>query len=64
MAEQDRLLTTTEVSEWLGISHQLLEISRSRGNSLIPFVRIGRAVRYRTSAVNDFLQSQTVGANI
>lgn len=64
MAEQDKLLTTAEVCKWLGVSHQLLECSRSRGDSFIPFIRIGRSVRYRTSSVNEYLNNQTVAAGI
>jgi predicted DNA-binding transcriptional regulator AlpA len=64
-AEQyDKLLTTAEVSQWLGISRQLLEISRSKGNSPIPYIRINRAVRYRLSAINEYLEKQTVCAGI
>lgn len=55
-----KLLTTKEVAERLGISEAALAIWRSTGRVRLPFVRIGRAVRYRPSDIEEWLARQTV----
>lgn len=53
----DKLLTTDEVATWLGIQKCTLEKARStRLGDYPPFVRIGRAVRYRRADVEAWLQ--------
>mgnify|MGYP001770061356 CR=1 FL=1 len=42
-----RLLTTKETAEYLGVKQSTLEQSRLSGNLGIPFVRLGRSIRYR-----------------
>ena len=57
--EADELLDTTEVSEWLGISVEWVEIGRSRGYGPA-FVRLSpRRVRYRRSDVLAWLAERT-----
>jgi predicted DNA-binding transcriptional regulator AlpA len=64
MAEQfDRLLNQKEVAEWLGMSIAWMEMSRFRGVG-IPYVKIGRACRYRTSDVKSWIDSHVVGSGI
>jgi predicted DNA-binding transcriptional regulator AlpA len=56
MAEQiDRLMNQKQVAEILGMSEAWLEISRFKKTG-IPYIKIGRAVRYRTSDVNLWLE--------
>lgn len=53
----DKLLTTDEVAAWLGIQKCTLEKARStRLGDYPPFIRIGRAVRYRRADVEGWLQ--------
>lgn len=48
----DQLLSTEEVAKWLGIKRCTLEKARStRVGNFPPFIRIGRAVRYRRADV-------------
>lgn len=55
---QDRLLTTREAAQFLGVSESFLERDRWQG-ARIPFVRIGRrAVRYKLSTLEAFASSQ------
>ena len=50
----DRLLDDHEVSEIVGRARSSLQKDRLTGGG-IPFVRVGRLVRYRQSDVNEFL---------
>ena len=54
----DDLLSTRETADWLGVSTQFLEIARHRGDGP-GFVRVGRAVRYRRSAVLTWLHERS-----
>lgn len=54
----DRLLTTTEASQYLGVSKAFLERDRWAG-ARVPFIRVGsRAVRYRPSDLQEYIQRQ------
>ena len=52
----DRLLDDREVSEITGRARSTLQKDRLAGSG-IPFVRLGRLVRYRQSDINAFLAS-------
>lgn len=57
-AAMDPLLTTKEAANLLGVSQSFLERDRWAG-ARIPFVRVGsRAVRYRRSDLQAFLESR------
>ncbi|RIJ26385.1 helix-turn-helix domain-containing protein [Henriciella mobilis] len=53
------LLTPDQVSEILGVKKQRLSEWRiGRGNVTIPYIKVGKYVRYRRRDVLDFLKSQ------
>ncbi|MBI1425581.1 MAG: helix-turn-helix domain-containing protein [Gammaproteobacteria bacterium] len=54
---QFEYLTTVEAAHYLRCSSQFLEIGRCRGYGP-PFHKLGRAVRYRKSALNEWLAAQ------
>ena len=55
---QDRLLTTKDAAKFLGVSKAFLERDRWAG-AQITFVRVGaRAVRYKLSDLEAFLDSR------
>ena len=47
-------LTTMQAAAYLGLSRQQLEIWRSKGGGP-PYVKLRHAVRYRLSALDDFM---------
>lgn len=54
----EKLLTTVEASKILGVSKAFLERDRWAG-ARIPFIKVGsRAVRYRLSDLNDYIEKQ------
>lgn len=55
---QDPLLTTKQTAPILGVSEAFLERDRWAG-AKVPFIRVGsRAVRYRLSDVNAYIESR------
>jgi len=53
-----QLLNTTEAANYLGVSKAFLERDRWAG-ARIPFIKVGtRAVRYRLSDLDSFLERQ------
>lgn len=55
----DQLLTTKEAARLLGVSQAFLERDRWAG-ARIPYVQVGaRAVRYRVSDIESYLETRT-----
>lgn len=52
------LLTSQEVADLLNIKENTLAIWRCKGTSTLPFIKIGRCVRYREEDVQAFIGSQ------
>lgn len=52
------LLDTTAAAEYLGISESLVEKDRWVGTYKIPFVKIGRSVRYRVEDLDAWAASR------
>lgn len=61
-ATNDAILDNAAAAEYLGISTGTLDVWRSTGRYAIPYVKVGRLVKYRQSALDAFLQSRTHGA--
>jgi len=58
MTNHDKTLTTKEAAELLGIKPGTLEIWRVYGKSP-RWMKIGKAVRYRLSDLNEFMENCT-----
>lgn len=55
---QDKLLTTKQAAPILGVSEAFLERDRWAG-AKVPFIRVGsRAVRYRWSDLQSYIESR------
>ena len=52
----NELLTPDDVAELLDVSSQTLASWRTTGRYDLPFVRIGRLVRYRRADIEEFLE--------
>ncbi len=61
MDNDRRLLTRAETAELLGLKVQTLACWAVSGKHL-PFVKVGRSVRYKRDDVEQFIERQTVGA--
>lgn len=52
----DRLLTQKEAMELTGMSAAWFEINRCKGVG-ISYIKLGRAVRYRLSAIEEYINA-------
>ena len=59
---RDPLLSEQQVAQMLGVKPTTLQVWRSTRRYALDYVKVGRNVRYRTSAVNAFLDARTVSA--
>ncbi|WP_082885697.1 MULTISPECIES: helix-turn-helix domain-containing protein [Methylomonas] len=61
---KDAMLDNAAAAEYLGISTGTLDVWRSTKRYAIPFIKVGRLVKYRQSALDAFLESRTHGAEV
>lgn len=57
----DPLLTPSEAAAYIGVTESTLSVWRCVGRYDIQFVKVGRLVRYRKSALDAFLERGTRG---
>jgi len=55
----DHLLTPPEAAAYIGVSENTLSVWRCVGRYAIPFIKVGRLVRYRASDLDAWLESRT-----
>jgi predicted DNA-binding transcriptional regulator AlpA len=60
----DRLLTEDEAAELLATKPQTLSVWRTTKRYPLPYVKVGRNVRYKLSAILAFIESRTVAASV
>lgn len=56
----ERLLTPTEVSKALCVDVETLNIWRATNRYNLPYVKVGRLVRYRLSDLQSFIRSNVI----
>ena len=59
-AQVTKLLTAEEVAEILGVKINTLAYWRCKGRYRLPYVKVGRSVKYRVKDVDEFIESRTV----
>lgn len=59
IADEDTLLTEKELAERWRMSPASFRTQRASGRSVIPYLKIGGAVRYRLSVVREYEESVT-----
>jgi excisionase family DNA binding protein len=55
----DHLLTPPEAAAYIGVTENTLSVWRCTGRYKIPFIKVGRLVRYRRSDLDAWLESRT-----
>lgn len=60
----DPLLTPPEAAAYIGVTENTLSVWRCVGRYNIQFVKVGRLVKYRKSALDAFLDRRTVGGEV
>jgi excisionase family DNA binding protein len=62
LVDEDRLLTSKEAAEQLGLKNKdTLSVWRTTKRYQLPYIKVGRLVRYRTEDVQRFLHQNTIG---
>lgn len=59
--QSDPLFTPAEAAEYIGVTENTLSVWRCVGRYNIPFIKVGRLVKYRKSALDAFLKRRTRG---
>ena len=54
------VLDCDEAANYIGVKPGTLAVWRSTKRYKIPFIKVGRLVKYRKSDLDDFLEKQTV----
>lgn len=57
----DPLFTPPQAAGYLEVTESTLSVWRCTGRYDIPFIKVGRLVRYRKSALDAFLDRRTTG---
>jgi len=57
------LLNVDEAADFLGITSHTLDVWRCTKRHLIPYLKVGRLVKYRKSDLEIWLASRTINAN-
>lgn len=60
MTEEVRLLKPDEAATILGVCAETLNVWRATRRYKLPYVKVGRAVRYRMSDLKAFIQDRLV----
>jgi len=58
-AEADPLLGPAGAAPYIGVQEQTLAVWRSTGRYGLPFIKVGRLVKYRRSDLDAFLERNT-----
>ncbi|WP_415878777.1 helix-turn-helix domain-containing protein [Methylomonas sp. TEB] len=58
----DPLRSNAEAAAILGVTTATMDVWRSTKRYAIPYIKVGRLVKYRQSALDAFLESRTHGA--
>lgn len=61
MVKQTDLMTRSEAAQYLGVQPGTLALWASRGRYRLPFIKVGRLVRYRRNDLDRWLLRRTVG---
>lgn len=60
MSMADKLMTRPEAAEYLGVKPRTLEIWAVTGRYSLPYIRIGRRVRYWKSDLDMLLKTKKI----
>ena len=62
IAAAKRLLNNSEAAGHIGVTPRTLEVWRCTKRHAIPYIKVGRLVKYRQTDLDTWLAAQTVGA--
>ncbi len=59
----ERLLNTEEASQYLGVTRDTLAVWRTTRRYELPYIKVGRLVKYRLTDLNEWLNNRTKEKN-
>jgi len=62
LPQNPELLNNDQSAAYIGVTPRTLEVWRCTKRHQIPYIKVGRLVKYRKSALDFFLDQQTVDA--
>lgn len=62
LIQANSLLTNDDAAVYIGVTPRTLEVWRCTKRYIIPYIKVGRLVKYRQKSLDDFLMSRTVEA--
>lgn len=62
LSKNTDLLSNDQAAEYIGVTPRTLEVWRCTKRHSIPYIKVGRLVKYRKSALDAFLEQRTIGA--
>jgi excisionase family DNA binding protein len=62
LLKHNGLLTNDEAAAYIGVTPRTLEVWRCTKRHNIAYIKVGRLVKYRRQALDDYLASRTVDA--
>jgi len=60
--QNPEIMTTDDAAAYLSVNKRKLQLDRVSKRA-IPFIKIGRLVRYRKADLDAYISAQTVGGN-
>ncbi len=57
----NKLLSAGETADILGLKESTLAQFRWRGDKRLPWVKLGKSIRYKLADIEDFIERCTVG---
>ncbi len=57
----NKLLSAGQAAEILGLKESTLAQFRWRGDKRLPWVKLGKSIRYKLSDIEDFIERSTIG---
>lgn len=61
---QEQLLNTVEAADYIGVRTGTLESWRVNKTYNLPYIKVGRLVKYRVSDLNDFLDRGRIESKV
>ncbi len=57
--DNDKLLTTDQTAEYLGVGKETLNVWRATKRYNIPYIKVGKLIKYRKSDLDRWLDERT-----
>ena len=60
----NKLLSAGETADILGLKESTLAQFRWRGDKRLPWVKLGKSIRYKLSDIEEFIERNTIGNGV